>query len=64
MTRSVYAWRLQIFTAGFLALLTWPVVTWADGFRNPFHDAAAIGQGNAFRAQADNPSALFYTRRA
>jgi long-chain fatty acid transport protein len=60
MTRSVYAWRLQIFTAGFLALLTWPVVTWADGFRNPFHDAAAIGQGNAFRAQADNPSALFY----
>lgn len=20
---------------------------WADGFRNPFHDAAAIGQGNA-----------------
>lgn len=32
----------------------------ADGFRNPFHDAAAIGQGNAFAAQADNASAVFY----
>ena len=32
----------------------------ADGFRNPFHDAAAIGQGNAFAAQADNASAIFY----
>ncbi len=32
----------------------------ADGFRNPFHDSAAMGQGNAFRAQADNPSAVFY----
>lgn len=33
---------------------------YADGFRNPFHDAAAIGQGNAFAAQADNASAVFY----
>lgn len=33
---------------------------WADGFRNPFHDAAAIGQGNAFAAQADNASTIFY----
>jgi len=32
----------------------------ADGFRNPFHDAAAIAQGNAFAAQADNASAVFY----
>jgi long-chain fatty acid transport protein len=32
----------------------------ADGFRNPFHDAAAIAQGNAFTAQADNASAVFY----
>ena len=32
----------------------------ADGFRNPFHDAAAMGQGNAFAAQADNASAVFY----
>ena len=32
----------------------------ADGFRNPFHDAAATGQGNAFAAQADNASAVFY----
>jgi long-chain fatty acid transport protein len=33
---------------------------YADGFRNPFHDSAAIGQGNAFAAQADNASAIFY----
>ncbi len=33
---------------------------WADGFRNPFQDSAAIAQGNAFRAQADNPSAIHY----
>ena len=32
----------------------------ADGFRNPFQDSAAIGQGNAFAAQADNASAVFY----
>lgn len=42
-----------------LALLT-PSNALADGFRNPFHDAAAIGQGNAFAAQADNASAVFY----
>ena len=33
---------------------------YADGFRNPFHDSAAIAQGNAFAAQADNASAVFY----
>ena len=32
----------------------------ADGFRNPFHDSTAIAQGNAFAAQADNASAIFY----
>lgn len=32
----------------------------AEGFRNPYQDAAAIAQGNAFVAQADNASALFY----
>ena len=37
-----------------------PSPTLADGFRNPFHDAAAIAQGNAFAAQADNASAVFY----
>ncbi|MDH4303878.1 MAG: outer membrane protein transport protein [Nitrospira sp.] len=38
--------------------------TCADGFRNPFHDAAAIAQGNAFVAQADNASAVFYNPAA
>ncbi len=37
-----------------------PPLACADGFRNPFHDAAAIAQGNAFSAQADNASAVFY----
>lgn len=32
----------------------------AEGLRNPYQDAAAIGQGNAFAAQADNASAIFY----
>jgi long-chain fatty acid transport protein len=32
----------------------------ADAFRNPFQDAAAIGQGTAFIAQADDPSAIHY----
>jgi long-chain fatty acid transport protein len=47
-------------------VLSWAFVlflphdAFADGFRNPFHDAAAIAQGNAFAAQADNASAVFY----
>lgn len=42
------------------ALGAFPQNALADGFRNPFHDAAAMGQGNAFSAQADNASAVFY----
>jgi len=47
-----------LLTAGWLVGI--PALAFADGFRNPFHDAAAIGQGNAFAAQADNASAVFY----
>ena len=43
-----------------IILISSPNLASADGFRNPFHDAAAIGQGNAFAAQADNASAVFY----
>ena len=32
----------------------------ADGFRNPFQSAAANAQSNAFAAQADDASAVFY----
>ena len=32
----------------------------ADGFRNPFQNGAANAQGNAFAAQADDASAVFY----
>lgn len=43
-----------------LALLVLVEVAWADGYRNPFQGSAAIGQGNAFAAQADDPTAVFY----
>ncbi len=33
---------------------------WADGIRNPFQSASATGQGAAFIAQADDPSAVHY----
>ncbi len=41
-----------------------PELLHADGFRNPFQSAAAIGQANAFAAQADDASALFYNPAA
>jgi long-chain fatty acid transport protein len=48
----------------FIAALTGPgflaSTGYADGFRNPFHGSAAIAQGNAFVAQADDPSAIHY----
>jgi long-chain fatty acid transport protein len=37
-----------------------PSTAHADGFRNPFQNAAAIAQGNTFAAQADDASAVFY----
>lgn len=37
-----------------------PSLVRADGIHNPFQGAAAIGQGNAFAAQADDPTAVFY----
>jgi long-chain fatty acid transport protein len=41
-------------------LLGWSTFVRADGIRNPFQGAAAIAQGNAFSAQADDPTAVFY----
>lgn len=37
-----------------------PTNVYADGFRNPFQGAAANAQGNAFAAQADDPTAIYY----
>jgi long-chain fatty acid transport protein len=37
-----------------------PASSRADGIRNPFQGAAATAQGNAFAAQADDPTAVFY----
>ena len=54
-------WPRYLFLFCWLSLLLVSAQpTYADGFRNPFHDAAAIGQGNAFVAQANNASAVFY----
>lgn len=47
-----------------LILAALPHRALADGFRNTYHDAAAIAQGNAFVAQADNASAVFYNPAA
>jgi long-chain fatty acid transport protein len=54
--RSV--WSTGLVLLGLLVLSTERAS--ADGFRNPFQSAAAIGQGNAFLAQADDPSAIHY----
>jgi long-chain fatty acid transport protein len=43
-----------------LITLDHPSSVRADGIRNPFQGAAAIAQGNAFAAQADDPTAVFY----
>lgn len=47
-------------TTALLLIILLPTVASADGFRNPFQNAAAMGQGNAFTAQADDASAVFY----
>ncbi len=43
-----------------LPLLCMSQVAQADGFRAPFQSASAAGQGAAFIAQADDPSAIHY----
>ena len=44
------------FTAGLIVTGS----TWALGWRNPDQDARATGQGEAFVAQADDASAIYY----
>lgn len=44
----------------FFNLHAWFSFVRAEGIRNPFQGAAAIAQGNAFAAQADDPTAVFY----
>jgi long-chain fatty acid transport protein len=57
--------QLPITIARLVVLLTLfgllqPSNSIADGFRNPFQGGAANAQGNAFAAQADDASAVFY----
>lgn len=57
---SHQAWFLSSGLLSWAFILLLPHGAFADGFPNAFHDAAAMGQGNAFAAQADNASAVFY----
>ena len=43
-----------------LVSFSFPFAAQADGFRNPFQNAAALAQGNTFAAQTDDASAVFY----
>jgi len=54
--------RLLLFTTLFLLAnpFLFPSALFAEGFRVFDHGAAATGQGAAFSAQADNPSAVHY----
>ncbi len=54
--------RLLLFTILFLSVssIIFPSPLFAEGFRILDHGAAATGQGAAFSAQADDPSALHY----
>ena len=44
----------------FFYLLIWTTLVHGEAFRNLHQGTAATGQGDAFAAQADDPSALFY----
>ncbi|MCA9472787.1 MAG: outer membrane protein transport protein [Nitrospira sp.] len=58
-------WKIFLVSKVILALLNFQAPSaWADGFRNPFQDSAALGQGTAFIAQADNPSAIHFNPAA
>jgi long-chain fatty acid transport protein len=55
-------WVARIFevTIAFAAGVAFSPASWALGFRNPDQDARATAQGEAFVAQADAPSAIYY----
>lgn len=42
------------------AAAVWPLTVHGSGVRIAQQDAAAVAQGNAFVATADNPSAIYY----
>ena len=50
--------KLSLITAAFVALAAGHA--WGLGFRNPDQGARATGQGEAFVAQADDASAIYY----
>lgn len=56
------AWRIGwiVLVLTFSRLLLWPTDTHAQALRFQPQGAAAAGQGNAFAAQADDPSAIHY----
>ena len=52
-------WAVTIALVGAIYLAT-TAASWALGFRNPDQNAVATGQGEAFVAQADDASAIYY----
>jgi long-chain fatty acid transport protein len=43
-----------------LLVFSSPSATHGEGFRNPYQNPAAMAEGNAFAAQADDASAVYY----
>ena len=52
--------RLWLVALGGFAVCGVREAAYADAYRVPYQGAAAAGQGEAFSAQADDPSAVFY----
>jgi len=59
MQRSVRLWLASLWLGAAVCMTAAPAA-FALGFRNPDQDARATAQGEAFVAQADNPSAVYY----
>jgi hypothetical protein len=51
--------RIWLFLGLTMLVFSSPSEARGEAFRNPFQSAAAMGQGNAFTAQADDASAVF-----
>lgn len=49
-----------VLLAAWLGLMTWGTPAWSAGFALVQQGTAAMGQGNAFVAEANDPSAIFY----
>lgn len=63
LAKSQTIWKIPAFAAGLAGLLLSSAAlspSWGAGFALLQQGTAAMGQGNAFVAEADDPSAIFY----